>query len=245
MNRPKHFSIYPEIELRELSQRRAGWAPVPELLQEIPRGSHRFRPLREEPLDLARVAELMRASYPALRGSTLEFLHQPEGYRWLFDERPRRRGREGLCIVGEYADRGELTGALVLEMNRINLSVFLTALAIHPQCRRERALNKGFLFFCDEYLAACGIEYASAHVTTNHPLTQRVLCKLGYAIRGIIPGATLYWAGVGEKYRRDSVVILDKFFNGAERLVSPQMSLIPGAARLWESIQQINRREGR
>lgn len=194
-------------------------------------------------IDLARVAELMRESYPELRGSALEFLHRPEGYRWLFDERPRRRGREGLCIVGEYADPGELTEALVLEMNRINLSVFLTALAIHPRHRRERAINKGLLFFCDEYLEACGIEYASAHVTTNHPVTQRVLFKLGYAIRGVLPGATLYWAGVGESYRRDSVVLMDKFFNGAERLVSPQMRLIPRAARLWESIQQINRRE--
>ncbi len=233
----------PESETRELSQRKAAWAPIPEFLQETPGGTHHLRPLRDDPLDLARVAGLMQESYPELRGSALEFLHRPEGYRWLFDERPKRRGREGLCIVGEYVDRGELTEALVLQMDRINLSVFITALAIHPRYRRERAISKGLYFLCNEYLEACGIDYALAHVTTNHPVSQRVLFKLGYAIRGVLPGTILYWAGMGEKYRRDSMVIMDKFFNGAERLVSPQMRLTPRAARLWESIQQINRRE--
>lgn len=242
MDRPRHFRMDSEIETRELSQRKAGWAPVPELPQETPGGTHRYRPLQDDPLDWARVAELMRTSYPELRGSGRESLHRPEGYRWLFDEGPRRRGQEGLCIVGEYADRGELTQALVLLMNRTNLSVSITALTVHPRYRRERAINKGLLFFCNEYLEECGIEYALAHVTTNHPVTQRVLFKLGYAIRGVLPGAALYWAGVGERYRRDNVVIMDKLFNGAERLVPPQMSLIPRATRLWESIQQVNRR---
>ena len=201
--------------------------------------------------DLEAAADLWRWSYPEIYGSSHDFLLHPEDYpgraalleTWEED----CLSTPHCMVVAEEAATGRLAaGALMTKFDQ-NLQIEFTFAGTHPDFRRQGLMD--FLGKIMHRLAvASGAEYLTTFLETWHTITQDKTLKWaeGWKIAGIFPGNFTRWAGGQEEYRACEVHLY-KFINDGDSFSSrpEEWHLHPEVRRLWETIEEINRRLGR
>ncbi len=214
-------------------------------------GQGRFagRPLRAGELEAA--AELWRWSYPEIYGSSHDFLLHPEDYPGRVALLETWEEDSLTCphcmLVAEEVSSGRLAaGTLMTKFDR-NLQIEFTFAGTHPDFRRQ-----GLMDFLGKIMhrlaAASGAEYLTTFLETWHTITQDKTLKWaeGWKLAGIFPGNFTRWAGGQEEYRACEVHLY-KFINEGEQFASrpEEWSLHPEVRRLWEVLEETNRRLGR
>jgi hypothetical protein len=120
-----------------------------------------------------------------------------------------------------------------------NMAIEWSVGATDPRLR-GKGIQKFRLKLLDEFTERCGAEYAYAFCATYHKATQENLLNVGFRVVGIMPGFIAGWMG-GDSYYRIPVIWMQKFYNGAERMIpnDEEWMMMPEAKKLWDVISAL------
>ena len=116
-------------------------------------------------------------------------------------------------------------------MDEKNMAIEWAPVIISKTCYSE-SLCEAVFGFIEQFLAQTGAEYVFALVPVFDRSMQTLLKKLGFTVRGVIPGLILAWAG-DESYCRNSIVYMDKFYHDGQKLAVEPKDLIPEAKAVY------------
>ena len=214
---------------KQLFDKTISWKHFPEY--KIFDGGRRFvlRTMQDDPAEFERVAALWRENASYLFRGPYEFVLDPATYPQIFSKGPTFMMGKRYMFVIEFED--EITGAAVLNMDEKNMAIEWAPVIISKTCYSE-SLCEAVFSFIEQYLGQTGAEYVFALVPVFDRSMQSLLNKLGFKVRGVIPGLILAWAG-NESYCRNSIVYMDKFYNDGQELAVEPKDLIPEATRVY------------
>ncbi|MCX9073476.1 MAG: hypothetical protein OIN88_02300 [Candidatus Methanoperedens sp.] len=219
---------------KSLKEKKMSW---PAMEKYVLDGKYRLRPLREDEID--EIVEIYRTGYPELFGNThYEFVLWSETLIKVLNTENGFMEGDWFLNALENVDEKKLVGALLINMDKGNMSVHWQSGVIHPDYRGAKGLFMAMCEYNDEFCEKAGAEYGYMTANTFHIKTQIVLKELGWKIRGIFPGNVCMWNHKDEYYRH-SVVFFDKFFNEGEKLVPKEIDLIPEAKKIYKLYEEI------
>lgn len=198
--------------------------------------------------DIEAAAELWRWAYPEVYGSAHDFILFPEEYeaRVALAETWQRDSRQkAFCmLVAEEVATGKLAAATLMTKLDRNLQIEYTFAGTHPDYRRQGLMNLlGSLMH--RMALASGAEYLTTFLETWHTITQAKTLHYaaGWKIAGIFPGNFTRWAGDNQEYRACEVYLY-RFINDGQLFAThpEEWHLHPDIRRLWEVLEDINRR---
>jgi hypothetical protein len=199
-------------------------------------GTRTVRPLREDEQEWLAYAAMWRESYPEIRGSTTEYVLDAARYPEVFGEGETwMKGRHlAVALVDLEADLPFGGAAFVLEPEERSAQAVLMGVlpGYRRQIRTARTLQLLFEGY-DDVLERSGVDYGWCLATARHRMTQQLFHRVGWTVRGVIPGMQRSYVGLG-MHRRDAVVFMDKLYNRGPAISKPPAELIPSARRIWE-----------
>jgi len=201
--------------------------------------------------DVPQAAVLWRRAYPEIYGSQHDFLLHPEDYdhrvalleTWEQDS----RAKPTCMLVAEERATQRLAAATLMTKFDANLEIQFSLAGTDPDFRRLGLMNLlGRLMY--PMAKASGAEYLTTFLETWHTITQDLTLRptSGWRVAGIFPGNMTRWAGGQEEYRAWEVYLY-RFINNGERYATRprEWHLHPELQRLWEALEEVNRRLGR
>lgn len=216
-------------KFKSLDDRKISW---PNIEKNILDNKYRLRPLREDEID--QIVDIYRVGFPELYGNTFHGIAL-----WSDSVSNLLRTGQGFMkgdwfvYVVEKIDEKKLVGAMLIRMDKGNMSIHWESGVIHPEYRGTKGLFRSMCIFNDEVAKSSGAEYSSIIVATFHTISQILIKELGWTIRGVFPGFLLSW-NHEDKYYRRTIVYFDKFFNNGEELVPKDIELIPEAEMIFK-----------
>ncbi|MFQ6072645.1 MAG: hypothetical protein ACE5KT_08105 [Methanosarcinales archaeon] len=235
MSKYKPYKDYRGLcEFRSIKERKMSW---PTMEKYVLDGKYLIRPLREDEID--EVVEIYRVGFPELYGNTFHGIALwSDTLRKLLETENGFMKGDWSVYVAEKLDEKKLVGAMLIRMDKGNMSIHWESGVIHPDYRGTKGLFRAMCIYNDELSEKSGAEYSSVLAATFHSITQIIFKELGWKIRGVFPGFLLSW-NHEDKYYRRSVVIFDKFFNDGEELIPKEMDLIPEAEKIFKLSERL------
>jgi hypothetical protein len=200
--------------------------------------------------DIDAAAELWRWAYPEVYGSAHDFILFPEDYEArvaLTETWDRDSRQKSFCmLVAQEVATGKLAAASLMTKLDRNLQIEYTFAGTHPDYRQQGLMNLlGNLMH--RMALASGAEYLTTFLETWHTITQEKTLKFaeGWKIAGIFPGNFTRWAGDNQEYRACEIYMYRFINDGGKFATQPaEWRLHPDIERLWEVLEEINRRIG-
>ncbi|MFH1537587.1 MAG: hypothetical protein ABIH66_01420 [bacterium] len=224
---------------RPIEAVRLEWVPMPPLEDEFP--GHTWGFVSEK--ETGAVAEVWKTGYPELTGTTLDFIFHPERYAGkvlLAETYETDRFEREFCMF-RCENGKEIIAAMLLRKDDTNRQVELTIGTILPQHRNVQGMFvRGFPKVV-EWRKRTGAEYLTSFCVTWPDRSPRLLEANGFRLCGIFPGQLVRWTSGGRQYRGCTVQYYRFIGEGADFSTKrEEWSLSPRAARLWETLEEIN-----
>jgi len=205
-------------------------------------GKRSVRLLREDPDEWADYAAMWRESFPEITGSLLEFAMDSGTYPEVFGAGDEWMKRIHLAVTLMDLEEDRLFGGAAFLLEPEERSAQAILMAVLPDYRNKvttartlYALYEGY----DDLLTRTGVDYAWCLATARHRLTQQLFHRIGWTVRGVMPGMQRSYVGLG-MHRRDAVVHMDKLYNRGPEIAergTGKMELIPAAKKLWDAME--------
>jgi GNAT superfamily N-acetyltransferase len=198
----------------------AKWEPYT-----VNNGEFLVRPAKNDMKELEKTAFTFRDGFPALRGCEFESLFNPNGfYDFLGKGDDFNKGLNYMLVV-EHIESGEIAAALIITMLKKLRRGEHLVIAVQEEFQGN-GLGKHILTASDSLFEKSDVEMAFGWCAAYHTATQKILYDLGYTPRAVIPGLYRLWVD-GDDYRRSVEVFFQKFFQGAEKMCSAELELLP------------------
>jgi hypothetical protein len=222
-------------KFKSLTERKMSWSTNEKYVSD---GKYLLRPSSKDEID--EVVEIYRVGFPELYGNTYHgaALWHDSLLKLLESENGFMKG-DWFLYIAEKIDEKKLVGAMLIRMDKGNMSIHWESGVIHPAYRGNK-LFREMCIYNDELSEKSGAEYSNVLVATFHPITQKLFKELGWKIRGVFPGFLLSW-NHEDKYYRRTVVMFDKFFNDGEELVPKEMELIPETEKIYKLSEELSK----
>lgn len=200
--------------------------------------------------DFEAAAEMWRASYPEVIGSSSEWMLLPDKYEEriaLYDDWDNDRYNKSHCmLIIKDVEKDRIIGGNIYSKDDRNLSIEFCLGALHPDYRQTRDAHTIILANAEALKILeeeSGAEYFSGYCETWHNITQYLCLKQwGWKIGGILPGHTTLWCGEDKEYRGCSIYFYKLLPKGEIYSTKPsEWKILPEFEKLWEVLEEINR----
>ncbi len=221
------FSLPDDVELRTDCEP-IDWLPFKEVkFLDSQNEKIVIRAARNTHKDLEGAAQVFQTGFSVIRGSEFEILLQPGGFPLILGEGENFNKGDKFMMVAEHVPSGSIVAAEILNMWKRQRNVEILVITVHEDYQ-ERGIGRKFQEVCDEYFGECGVEMAFVWAAAEHPVTQKLFLERGFTVRAVVPGFYRIWAG-GNKYRRTIEVFAQKFYDGADKMSTRYLDLVPQA----------------
>ncbi|MFQ6120480.1 MAG: hypothetical protein ACE5KE_11435, partial [Methanosarcinales archaeon] len=131
--------------------------------------------------EIDEVVEIYRVGFPELYGNTYHgVVLWPDSIAELLETGNGFMKGDWSIYVAEKLDEKKLVGAMLIRMDKGNMSMHWESGVIHPEYRGTKGLFRAMCIYNDELSEKAGAEYSSVLVATFHPITQILFKELGW-----------------------------------------------------------------
>lgn len=222
------LSVPEDVEVRNYCEP-IDWADFEE--KKVLDDKYLIRVARNEDKELEDCAEVFRTGFPVIKDTEFDILFQAIGFRWLMGMDENFNKGEYLMLVAERLSDNKIMGSLIIRIWKKQRNAELVVISIHSD-NQGTGLGKELCKSYEKLLIASGIEMGFVWASAEHSATQKLMQRLGYTIRGVIPGWYRIWSGENN-YKRTIEVFLQKFYGGAEKMCTQkELDLLSDAEKL-------------